>query len=196
MKLALIAGLVCFTGIEVSAQVGVRNAQDQNVALSEYLDVDYESLPPFVKEFLYKAYEVKPGDVSKIKSYTDGEFIIVMNRSFNTFVIDKPLKLSHEKLENINVKGSPRMQNSRDVQPQAKKRTKRTVGISKIEKEIDFMDVPLNIREYLIKEMEADENQVHRIIALGGDKYKITLKKSHNQFKITKDRPDRISLNL
>ena len=88
------------------------------------------------------------------------------------------------------------MQNSRDVQPQAKKRTKRTVGISKIEKEIDFMDVPLNIREYLIKEMEADENQVHRIIALGGDKYKITLKKSHNQFKITKDRPDRISLNL
>ena len=193
IKLSLMALLFTF----FSSQLNARNTIDVNFVefgTADPVEVDYDDLPPFVKEFLYKAYEVKPEDVRKIVRVQQGSYVVTLNRSVNVFGINTKLKMQNEKLDYFETKPaiSPNKMRSRKVE---KTKLTRQISMSSNETEIAWASIPRNVREYLIKRMYADEDQVYKAFDLGNSEYKIILKKAHNKFVIFEDSPDKIAFD-
>ena len=168
-----------------------------NKTASDPIEIDYNDLPPFVKEFLYKGYEVKPEDVKKIIKIKSGAFLVKLKQPVNVFGINKELKMANIKLDRFNARTQrvnprqPVKQRVLETNNTAKNRINKTISLPT--GETAFMDIPLNIREYLIKRMAAKENQIYKVYNLGNDEYKIILKEAHHEFVIFEDSPNRIA---
>lgn len=200
LKLAFVTVLIgtCSFGF-TPKKTGVHLEIEKNIKTTDTIFITYDDLPPFVKEFLYKGYQVLPEDISDIIKIKDGAFLVKMNRSFNVFAINTKLEMHHEKLGLFNIKSD--LRGKKQIRTQALK-TKRISSkrispertIINREPEIAWSSIPLNIREYLIKRMGANENQVYKAFDLGNDTYKFILKKAHDAFVILEESPDEIAL--
>lgn len=192
-KLSLIAVFIGLFSFGLTAQMGMHPGIEPEVTATDPVEISYDNLPPFVKEFLYKGYEVKPEDIRKILKM-EGTFLVKMNRSINVFGINKRIGMHHQKLDFVEVETGVRMIRKKHVQ-KVKKQRIRTILPHPEAPEIAWDLIDVNVREYLTKRLEAAEIQIYKAFDLGNDKYKIILKKSHDKFVITEDRPDRIAFD-
>ena len=116
-----------------------------------------------------------------------------MNRSVNVFVIDTQLKTHHEKLSFLDIERDARAESRMEALKAKQQRRTIPIRTQVGKKGLAWNSIPLNVREYLIKRMEADENQVYKVHALGNNKYKVILKQAHDQFVIQTKSPNQIA---
>lgn len=156
------------------------------------IEIDYNDLPPFVKEFLYKGYEVNPEDVISITKVRPGAFIVKLNRSINVFGITTDLKMHREKLDYFNIAHEIRKEKLATANRIRPRQVKRKLNPN-IPTEVTWSAIPLNVQEYLIKRMKASEDEIYKAYKSGSNNYKIILKKSHDTFIIFEDSPQKIA---
>lgn len=199
IKLALVTVMISASSFGLTPNnTGSHLKIEKALKATDTILITYDDLPPFVKEFLYKGYEVYPKDISTIIKIRNGAFLIKMKRSFNVFTINTQLEMHHEKLDFFNIKSD--LQGKKQIRTQALKTERiphnRVVLTREVtrEPEVSWRSIPLNIREYLIKRMKAEEDQVYKAFDLGDDTYKIILKKHYDAFVILKESPDEIAL--
>lgn len=189
MKLMATTVLIGLFSLGLSPQIDSHLKKEKEVKMTDPTEIGYDDLPGFVREFMFKGYEVKPEDIQKIIRIEDGAFFVKMNRSVNVFGIDADVKMHQQKLDLVEVKTGNPMKRKMKEQKETKKRLVRNVHPSLGESEIAWSTMPAHVREYLVKRMAAAEDQVHKVYDLGNNKYKIVLKQAHNEFVIFEESP-------